>query len=205
MAIIRTLGICKFPPDERALQCHLMIISAHPTQHTGNPSWARTYVHTFRSPDFSAELVPVHTLGTIGSGGSYPDLRVVIDRYSSDNDFRMLCANGGRTLGGMGTMIGINLTSKLLECLPHGVSPHLHYCWVYRGKIVISSNDHTQIGRWSIVPLGSENSPIEPTPQRALEDGSVLFSMPQVASSWGELQSLLNLRGCKAEGCVAEP
>jgi hypothetical protein len=192
-----------FPRDEQEAHCHLLIISVHPREHTGNPCWPRSYVHIFRSPDFLPEVVPVHTLGSIGSGTHYPRCREVIERFSSDNNFRMLCARGGSTLGGMGTMIGINLTSQLLEVQPLGVSPHLHYCWVYRGNITISTNDHTQIGRWSVIPLGSENMPTQQGASQTLEDGSVLFSMPNVATSWDELERILVARGSNAVGCIA--
>lgn len=192
-----------FPADEKAAQCHLLIISAHPREHNGNPSWPKSYVHIFRSPDFSPEIVPVHTLGSIGSGTHYPPCREVIERFNTDNDFRMLCAHGGQTLGGMGTMIGINLTSRLLESQPTGVSAHLHYCWVYRGKITISFNDHTQKGRWSIIPLGSENSPTELSRPATLQDGSQLFAMPVVATSWDQLVQMLHARGANPKGCIA--
>jgi hypothetical protein len=192
-----------FPPEEQAGHCELLLISAHPQEHNGNPNWPRCYVHIFRSPTFEPELVPVHTLGSIGSGSNYRPCKEVIDRFNSDNNRRMFYAQGGGTLGGMGTMIGIELTNLLLGDQPKGVSAHLHYCWVYRGKIIISTNEHVQKGRWSIIPLGSDNAPTSPSEAKTLDDGSVVFGMPTIATTWEELNQLLDARGLSAKGCVA--
>jgi hypothetical protein len=188
-----------FPADDRRHQSHLILISAHPQEHNGNPNWPRCYVHIFRSPSFEAEVIPVHKLGSIGSGNSYEPCREKIETFNSDNDRRMFYAKGGGTLGGMGTMIG----NLLMRVQPGGISSHLHYCWVYRGKITISTNDHTQKGRWSMIPLGSENAPTSPSKSRTLDDGSVVFAMPAIATTWEELDRLLTSRGSSAIGCVA--
>jgi hypothetical protein len=190
-------------PQEQASQCHLMLISAHPNEHNGNPNWPRCYVHIFRSPTFEAEAVPVHTLGSIGCGNRYEPCKEMIEKFNSDNDRRMFYAQGGGTLGGMGTMIGIDLTNLLMRVQPGGISEHLHYCWVYRGKITISTNDHTQKGRWSIIPLGSENAPTSPSQSGTLDDGSVVFAMSTIATTWEEFHQLLASRGSSAKGCVA--
>jgi hypothetical protein len=58
----------RFPDENRAGGCDLMIISAHPREHNGNPAWARSYVQIFRSPTFETDTVKVHTLGSIGCG-----------------------------------------------------------------------------------------------------------------------------------------
>jgi hypothetical protein len=189
--------------EDQAGQCHLMLISAHPNEHNGNPNWPRCYVHIFRSPTFEAEVVPVHTLGTIGCGSHYEPCKEVIDRFNSSNDRRMFYMQAGQTLGGMGSMIGIDITDLLMRVQPGGISTHLHYCWVYRGKITISTNDHTQKGRWSIIPLGSENSPTLPFESKILDDGSVIFAMPTIATTWKELQQLLAVSGSSAKGCIA--
>jgi hypothetical protein len=193
----------KFPPEEQAGQCHLMLISAHPQEHNGNPNWPRCYVHIFRSPTFEAEVVPVHTLGSIGCGSGYRPCQEVIERFNSDNNRRMFYAQGGGTLGGMGTMIGIELTNLLMRIQPGGISAHLHYCWVYRGKITISTNEHVQKGRWSIIPLGSENAPTSQQEAKTLDDGSVVFAMPTIATTWEELEQLLYARGSSARSCLA--
>ena len=59
------------------------------------------------------------------------------------------------TPGGMGTMLGHSLTEILMRTQPKWVSSHLHYCWVYRGQIIMKKNDHRKKGRWSIVDRGS--------------------------------------------------
>jgi hypothetical protein len=59
---------CQFEEAERMGGCHLMLVMVHPQEHVGNPAWPRSFVHIFKSPSFEGETVPVHTLGSIGSG-----------------------------------------------------------------------------------------------------------------------------------------
>jgi len=49
----------KFPEENRANECALMVISVHPQEHTGNPINPRSFVQIFRSPDFEMEAVQV--------------------------------------------------------------------------------------------------------------------------------------------------
>jgi hypothetical protein len=196
----------KFSPDDRSNECHLMLISTHPQEHTGNPLWPRSYVHIFRCPDFQAEIIPVHTLGSIGCGSYYPTCRAAVEAFSSDPKRRALFVQGEvGTQGGMATMLGFDLTHLLLRTQPEGISSHLHYCWVYRGEIIIKTNDHTQKGRWSILESGSginrdANAPDTSTSN--LEHGATVFG-PRLAATWEELVQFLDATGAKAEGCVA--
>ena len=105
-------------------------------------------------------------------------------------------------------MLGINLTTTLKEVQPRGVSPYLHYCWVYRGRTIIQANNHTEKGRWTIVPLGSgvnlpQSDPGEIKSESAMPDGYVSFAMPEIATDWDELIDILGRRGMNAVGCVA--
>jgi len=200
----------KFPPDARGNGCHLMLISTHPRDHTGNPLWARSYVHIFRFPGFQPEMIPVHTLGSIGCGTSYPPCRAAVEAFSSDPKRRALFVQGEVGMqGGMPTILGFNLTQLLLRTQPGGISSHLHYCWVYRGEIIIKTNDHTQKGRWSILESGSGVNRDPTTPdtttskQAVLEDGATAFAMPRLAATWEELVQFLNATGVKAERCIA--
>jgi hypothetical protein len=200
----------RFPADARGDGCDLMLISIHPRDHTGNPSWPRSYVHIFRSPDYQAETVPVHTLGSIGSGSSYPPCQAAVEAFSGDPKRRALFVQGEvGTQGGMATMLGFDLTQLLMGTQPGGISSHLHYCWVYRGNIIIKTNDHRQKGRWSILESGSginrdQNAPDTSTLKQAvLEGGATAFEMPRLAATWEELVQLLDATGAKAERCVA--
>jgi len=64
----------------------------------------------------------------------------------------------------MGTSIGDDLTRLLTRAQPKSISSHLHYCWVYRGQIIIENNnrDTKEIG--PSLPLGhtQTSSMIEP-------------------------------------------
>jgi hypothetical protein len=200
----------KFPPGVRDYHCHLMLFSAHPQEHTGNPLWARSYVHVFRSPDFQADMIPVNTLGSIGSGNSYEPCRAAVEEFSSDFKRRALFKQGEvGNQGGMGTMLGFNLTQLLMRTQPGGISSHLHYCWVYRGQIIIKTNDHMQKGRWSILEHGSGINRDQSAPdtsasmQAALKDGATAFEMPRLAATWEEFVQFLAATGAKAEGCIA--
>jgi hypothetical protein len=111
--------------------------------------------------------------------------------------------------GGMASMLGISLTDILKEVQPRGVSPHMHYCWVYRGRTIIQRNDHTVKGRWTIAPLGSginqipggETSSISREP--VIAEGYGFFDMPKLATSWEELLDILRNRGLNARSCTA--
>jgi hypothetical protein len=190
----------KFPPDVRASHCHLMFLSTHPQEHTGNPLWARSYVYVFRSPNFQAEMIPVHTLGSIGCGNSYEPCRAAVGIFSSDYKRRMLFEQGEvRAQGGMATILGFNLTQLLTRTQPGGISSHLHYCWVFRGQIIIKTNNQLQKGRWSILEQhGSginldQNAPDTST-HAALENGATAFEMPRLAATWEELNLLAIIR-----------
>jgi hypothetical protein len=199
-------------PVERGHGCDLMLISTHPEEHTGNPSWPRSYVHICRSPEFQADKVPVHKLGSIGSGNDYEPCRKAIERFSNDLDSQDLLIKGEiGSSGGMGTMLGYNLTQLLMQAQPGGISSHLHYCWVYRGQIVIKPNNHDTMGRWSMLEHGSgihRNRAILDTsnPNHSADSTRhdvVAFRMPRIATTWEELCELVDSHILNVNGCVA--
>jgi hypothetical protein len=191
-------------------RCHLMLMLVHPQEHVGNPAWPRSFVYIFRSPNFEGENVPVHSLGSIGSGIGYAPCRDAINSFGADRNREQLFMQGevGRQ-GGMASMLGVSLTGILKDVQPRGISSHLHYCWVYRGRTIIQTNDHTVKGRWTIAPLGSGiNQPQDvgaPAMPKgpALADGYRFFEMPRLATSWEELLSALRERTLNAEGFTA--
>jgi hypothetical protein len=106
----------------------------------------------------------------------------------------------------MATLVGNNLTTTLKKVQPKGVSAHLHYCWVYRGRTIISTNYHVTSGRWTISGLGSRVDVLDEAANEAIwkeaaaKDGFV-FEMPRLATSWVELERILDARGASARGC----
>jgi hypothetical protein len=200
----------RFNAVEQEAGCHLMLIMAHPQEHVGNPAWPRSLVYIFKSPDFEGENVAVHTLGSIGSGNAYPRCKDSIQSFGADRSREQLYMQGEiGCQGGMASMLGTSLTDILKEVQPRGVSSHMHYCWVYRGRTIIRTNNHTVKGRWTIAGLGSGiNQPLTvegPSLPRepALADGYDFFEMPKLAASWEELLELLRERELNARGCTA--
>lgn len=199
----------KFGLEERRGQCHLMLIMAHPQEHVGNPAWPRSFTYIFRSPDFQGENVPIHTLGSIGSGNAYTRCRETIESFGSDRKREELFTKGEMGCqGGMASMLGISLTDVLKDVQPRSVSAHLHYCWVYRGRTIIKTNNHAAKGRWTIADLGSginQPSSVEDLGprQRVMDDGIELFEMPRLVNSWDALLEILREKGLYASGCTA--
>ena len=194
-----------FSEEERALQSHLLLLSAHPTDNDGG-SWPIAYGYIFRSPNFLPELIPVHNIGAIGSGNGIVECKSAIDRITNDFDARFSLMKGEQGVhGGMGTRLGFDLTRILKRIRPSGVSAHRHYCWAYRGEVIIKTNNHTTEGPWSSFAAGSgygrsaDASPLPPITGEGVE----AFEMPTIAASWGELVKLLDAGGASAVGCIA--
>jgi len=202
-----------FEPEARQHGCHSMLVSTHPQEHGGNPSWPRSYVHISKSPDFQAETVLVHKLGSIGCGEAYEPCRHAIERYSNLDGQDVLMQGEIGPSGGMGSRLGSVLTNVLMQAQPGGISSHLHYCWVYRGQIIIQTNDHSTIGRWSVwnhgsgigqepKPMLNDSSPSIPPSDVQGFSGNV-FRMPQIATTWEELCRLLDSHDLNVDGCIA--
>jgi hypothetical protein len=202
-----------FPEAERCLQSHLILIGVHPVKHSGNPDWPKSYIHTFRSPNFALSRTEPREVVGIGCGSEFEPCRDALASISNDHEEMMKVRMGEQgTRGGMLSMLGLQLTTLLKKAQPRGISSHLHYCWVYRHHTVISTNDHTTVGRWSMYPVGLDSpfaagkegnepagrsigSPEMPVPG--------FFKMPRIADSWEELQHLLRAEGASAVGTVA--
>jgi hypothetical protein len=193
----------RFPDAERQHTSQLMLISTDPQEHNGNPSWPRCYVQLFKSPDFEPEEIEVHQLGSIGIGSVYDECRAVIEGFSCNVDRRVFHMKAGvGNQGGMGTSIGNDLTRLLTRSQPKGISTHLHYCWVYRGEIIIETNDRITTGRWTTVPLGHTQDQFD-TRDEVLDEGSVVFRMPLLATTWDELDQILKDKNLKSACAVA--
>jgi hypothetical protein len=180
-----------------------MLISADPQEDNGNPDWPRCYVHIFRSPAFEQEEIPAHKMGSIGIGQCYEKCRGIVDTFSNSYErrfFYMETGTGGA--GGIATSIGHDLTILLKSEAPEFISSHLHYCWVYRGQIIIESNDHVSKGPWTISPLGHRQDEFDFRPE-SHDEGSEIFRMPRVAQTWLELEDILHEQDLSAAGAVA--
>ena len=194
---------------DRQMQCHLMLIMVDPQDHGGNRAWPRSCVQIYKSPDFIAEEIQSHRFGSIGSGSAYSPCKAAIESFGDHRRTDIFLQGEVGTSGGMGSMLGYDLTRVLKDVQPRGISAHLHYCWVYQGQTIIRTNDHAEKGRWTIAEHGSG---INQGPghfnevasrQAALEDGSELFEMPRLAQSWDELMRILDGMAKNAQGCTA--
>jgi hypothetical protein len=193
----------RFAESERQLASHLMLISSDPQENNGNPTWARCYVHILKSPEFEPEEIKVHQMGSIGIGSVYDECRAIIDGFSQNFDrriFHMKAGVGNR--GGMGTSIGDDLTRLLTRAQPKSISSHLHYCWVYRGQIIIENNNRDTKGNWTIMPLGHTQDQFDDRAE-ALDEGAVAFRMPPLATTWNELDEILKNRNLNSACAVA--
>lgn len=202
-AIARDL-FAAMPREEREGQCALLMLSADPDT-PPTEFGARTYVHTFRSPDFVPAQVQTHKAAGIGSGTEVPVFKKYLEDISNDQkqNFEIMKMEAGNP-GGMGGILGFSLTNMLTRTRPFGISSHLHYCWQYLGKTIIKTNDHVTIGRWTALGGGSgvnqpANPPATPVSSQKIE-GGVAFQMPTIAQSWKELELLLESAGARAEG-----
>ena len=96
-------------------------------------------------------------VGAIGCGAQFEPCRAVVQSLSNDHQTRFDMMKGEQgCAGGMASLLGFTLTRLLQEKRPPGVSPHLHCCWVYRGKVVIAPQNHASVGAWRTFSPGVE-------------------------------------------------
>src|SRR5262249_44240428 len=137
----------------------------------------------------------------------YAGCKNILEQFSQDHDYSFQVMKGEEgSQGGMGTMLGWQLTTALKKVQPKSVSAYLHYCWVYRGKIIIRTNDHATIGRWTSFSSGSGIERLHDFSEEFVQDDQVeapqdsaagaearsgiVFRMPRLAQSWDELEQL---------------
>lgn len=161
--------------------CELMLLSAHPTQDTGDPNWPRCYVHRFRSPDFEPELaepdgiIPGESKAiAIGCGNESVPYREMLDHTTEDFS------------GTHGPVMHGHFTSRLLSAVrltvvnnPNpDVSPLLQLCTVTRMHVRIIAADAKRYG-----PGGEVTD----------------FTVPKLATNLSELDSVLQGSGGAAK------
>ena len=193
-----------FLERERALQSHLLVIGTHPTENSGG-NWPRAYGHIYRSPDFLPEEISVHKPAAIGSGNGVEECSGAIDRISNNFDAMFSVMKGEQGVhGGMGSRLGFDLTRLLMKVNPSGVSSHLHFCWAYRGEVIIKTNNHSTLGAWSSYDVGSGYG-APPNAKSTVDlsaDGERSFIMPKIAKTWTEVVELIEDSGQSVAGCV---
>jgi hypothetical protein len=154
-----------FPDEEKALDCHLMLLSAHPMRNDGPAPWAKCFVHRFYSPEFD----PIPTSGadivSIGSGAGIEPYTDALRQLGHDMDMFKLEVGfpGGSGIGLMSSV------SSLLQRNPaSGISRYLHISLVGRDSVRIGDNG-------SLISGGAD------TPG----------GMPEVATSLEQLRRLI--------------
>jgi hypothetical protein len=115
--------------------CEMMLLSAHPTQDTGNPNWPRCYVHRFRSPYFEPELAEpdgVFPGGSkavaIGCGDESSRYCEVLDHATDYNPG----THGSVMQGEFTSRLLFEVRSTVVNYPTPDVSPFLQLCTVNR-------------------------------------------------------------------------
>jgi hypothetical protein len=197
------------PSTEQAGQCALIMLSADPTVVTG--LGPQTYVHIFKSPDFIPIRVRTHRVSGIGSGSFIDEYKQYLEEISDNHErnFSLMKMEAGMP-GGMGGILGFDLTNMIKRTNPSGISSHLHYCWVYLGKTIIKTNNHVTIGAWTALEGGSginqPELPVKPSTVETVQGTpgrGTPFEMPKIAQSWVELEEILRTSGARTEAMVA--
>jgi hypothetical protein len=196
------------PPLEQAGHCHLIMLSADPKARNG--PGPLTYMHIFRSPDFTPLRIATNKVAGIGSGNFIEEYKTYLDELSENHEQKFsLMQMETSNPGGMGTNLGFRVTNLIQRTQPFGISSHLHYCWTYLGRTIIKTNDHVSIGAWTAMDSGSGINQAEglakPSTSNKSETipGGTSFKMPKIAQSWGELGEMLESTGARADGTVA--
>ena len=168
-----------------------------------------TYVHVFRSPDFVPIQVETNKVAGIGCGNFIEECRTHMDELSNNRQrIEHLMQMEAGIPGGMGSILGFELTDILKRVKPSGVSAYLHYCWVYLGRTIIKANNHSIKGPWTSLESASGSGFFQPETNQpssgSLEaDGGLAFQMPEIAHSWKQLTESFDGSGATAEGSVA--
>lgn len=130
----------------------------------------RPVVGRFRCPDFEFEKIPRGTWGSIGSGTDIPAYQQELEKLTGE-EARPLLQMEANWPGGFAQTMFIALTGAIgdIEPVP-GISRHFHSCVVTVHGCMPGSSDRTMFGAAGEV---------------------VEIKMPEVATSFAELQNLL--------------
>lgn len=160
-------------PEEKMAGSHILLLAAHPTEDIGIPGMARIHVATLKSPNFEPEIKrnAFLTIEHIGSGAEA--YKKEIEELMKDGTQFANMERGPR-FGGMGTMIGIQLTDAIKKNPVTGVSQHLQYFFVRRGQIAYGNNDCIEYDK---------------------DGNKTEFKMPDLAQGYSQLLEKLQLQG----------
>ena len=132
----------------------------------------RPVVGCFRCPDFEFEEIPRGTWGSIGSGTDIPAYQRELEKLTGEQTDPLLQMEANQP-GGYAQMMFIALTGALRDFEPvPGISRHFHSCVVTVEGLMPGNSDQTMFG----------------------PDGEIVETkMPEVATSFAELQKLLRV------------
>jgi hypothetical protein len=172
----------RFSKWEQDLQCHLLMVGAHPTRDNGHAPMP--YVYRFKSPDFVPLLAGANEIVSIGTGEVVEEysqtLRKLYERMGFDFLQLEVGQPGGSALG------LLHLISQAVEATPKlGISHHMHVCVARRGEIQLGNNNQ----RRGEIRFDNNN------PNYIVESSEEDLIMPPVAQSHAEFNRMLRDRG----------
>lgn len=153
------------PTEERDCGSEILLVGAHPTEDVMAGKLGRTYVATFRFPEFEPVVTTGHSVQSIGSGA---DRYVKFLKEFGDFYGEHLQAEVGNP-GGWGGMLGFFMGHDVGQSPSPGVSRHIQTFVVRRGEIRHGTTDHKVTD----------------------EKGTVEVSMPPVARGYPEFERML--------------
>jgi hypothetical protein len=160
---------------EKSRGSQIILLGVHPSENMGDLPRASSHVYTFTWPDFEPTLANLNEVVSIGSGASVTPYRELLEQISMDESIEQLET---RHFGGMTDGLMTIITDRIQQNPTPGISPHMHVCLVSSGQVQFRKNDRRYINRPD------------------LRD----FVMPNVASSWDELERIALARGATARG-----
>lgn len=160
--------------SEDELAVHIQLFMTHPTEDNGIPGVARTYVLTFRSPEFHPEVTPPGEWASIGSGTkAYTEQ---LEKLHQMRGWHPLANFEIQNPGGFGRSIATTVYFDITQDPEPSVGAILQTClvWPARFELLNHKIEHTG-GGWSIAKLD-------------------LFPDITLCTSWNELVDHLSSR-----------
>lgn len=150
----------KSSPEEQASGAAILMVSSHPTEHSGIEMFPKAQMAIFRSPDFQPEFYDGgHVIKSIGSGSQIYEESIT---EFSKNMFPYATLERGMR-GAMAQSMAFALTKDVQKKRASGVSDHMHGFIIKRGELIQGTNDYEEA-----LPDGTRNH----------------FKMPEVATNW---------------------
>jgi hypothetical protein len=163
--------------SDRALGCSIILAWAHPTKNNGVASWARTYVHVFRSVDFEPQCAKVYDAVAIGSGAHAQTVMEGVKQFCGDISFLQTAVAGHAS---QARVLAQVLTDRMTEQPIPGVSSLFQVGVVTRGQIMVQNHEY------ALYEAGRKTE----------------YRFPPIARNWSEFVALAQKHGWSAEGAV---